>query len=165
MATTKQVAQRVGEIQRAEQAVVKAAAAAAKREKAERLKQQAVNDLALAKQRRIADAASKAEDRERREHPITVTLLGGGLLVRFNVSSRDVVTRQTAVHEIGVALNRLHRHEEARIGVARTASRGVNPNTAATPVELAAFLSDEIRRSIKNGVAEIVEAPEKGKRT
>src|SRR5206468_1585962 len=118
------------------------------------LLRRAANDLALEGAAKLRAKADAAVLKEIAEHAVKVMLEGSGLRVTVNLSSPEPTVRLTARHAVALTLARLQRHEEARQGDARSRVLAAGTgNQAATPEELASFLADEIRASIKHGSA------------
>jgi len=151
------VAQRVDELQRAEAARVRAEQTEAKRVRAERLRQRAENDVRMAEERDRNVRGLAAAEVERLA--IVATLTRGRLTVTVRLSDADVVVRQTAMRSLGTVVNRLTRWAEAAQGAARARALGATVN-AASAEEIAAFLADEVRESMKHGALTITVAPE-----
>jgi hypothetical protein len=155
------VEKRIKDLKDAESAKARAERTAANKATADRLRNQATNDVALEAGRARQDRARAAADQVRESAPIIGTVTRGRVSVTAELDNPEVVVRQTALHSLGIAINRFWRWSEACEGCAKSRALGAPTADPATPEELAAFLADEIRASIKHGSVTITVAPEK----
>lgn len=119
----------------------------------ERLRRQAVNDVALEEARKAELRGERAEAQARASDP-TVMLTYRGLLIQMkDVVAHDTTVRQTACHALSLILNRLRvENDKVVFGARVKASKGIDSATPPLSLDmLKRLIEDDCRYAIKNG--------------